>query len=318
MNKEIANFFWHGNELGDLEKACIRSFVFCGWDVRLWSFTGMQFPGATACNASEVMSDEMLYTINHAFPKAGTRTKHQESFAAFADLFRVKAMKQNSGWWFDFDCYCLRQEHEFTKLKNGKSFVAGIAELSGAVCNCAMWATDEFLSDLISKMDQRINQNQDLHWGELGPTLLTQTIIDNGQEKDVLPIHSFFPIPYQRAGMFVNPSETIKAKSKMKESYILSIWKNFHDYPEMREGVVLPPEGSLLAELYASTYHNDEKQDIDTIMSSQEIYNNFVQMCDLYRRITGRNISFIREMHDNMYSLQTGTTMIDIKNKLLN
>jgi tRNA(Ile)-lysidine synthetase-like protein len=108
-NKEVANFFWHGNPMSKYELGCISSFIKNNWIVRVWAFSNITVPdGAEVCDANLFYKEEDIQTF--------VQKKKVGCLAAFSDAFRYKVLKHSEGWWFDTDCICLKDQSEFKPI----------------------------------------------------------------------------------------------------------------------------------------------------------------------------------------------------------
>ena len=52
-----------------------------------------------------------------------TSNSQKKMLSAFSDYFRYKLLTKNGGWWFDTDCYCLKNVEEFSKLSENRNIV---------------------------------------------------------------------------------------------------------------------------------------------------------------------------------------------------
>lgn len=278
MNKEIANFFWHG-ELSKFETACIKSFIKNGFDVHLWSYNDLQVEGAISRDAKEIFPSDLLYKYKHHFNE---RSAEHSSLAAFSDAFRYKVLQHNSGWWFDTDCYCLRDQSEFYKIRENKNVVVGFEDWSTCTTNNAvLWCNNLVLDELNSRVDTITkSKNYELSfWGELGPTLLTKTLLDLSLHNQFFPAHMFYGITSNDRNMFTDPSKKPVGKTLIADSYLAHIWTSRWKNENIDKNN--PPQNSLLKELIdfsytnyfvadntGSTYHYDRAMAISKLYAS--------------------------------------------------
>lgn len=246
---EIANFFWEG-KLTILEKACIKSFIDNGFNVKLWSYNNLEFEGAETCNAAEVLSYDTLYSLC-SHDDANGKTKTQSSLAAISDVLRIALINHvGGGWWFDTDCFCLRPVEDFTKLRNGAKLCAGI-QYNSFVTNGALYMDTEYskkyLDDLIKFV--YLMRNKRKEWGVFGPKFLQTFIKNNNSKTAILPKEFFYGIGWDEFDYFVDPKLYNKAKEKIKNSYLSHIFTTSFNTRKLNKNEYCP-EGSLLDEFY--------------------------------------------------------------------
>ena len=283
MNKEIANFFWHG-ELTVFEKSCIQSFVKNGFDVHLWSYNNLQIDGAKSRDASEILSKDLLYKYVHHFNE---RTSEHSSLAAFSDAFRYKVLQHNSGWWFDTDCYCLKDQLEFYKLRQNKNVVLGFEDHSTVSANNAViWGSELVLNELNTRVETISKSKKYVlsFWGELGPTLVTQTCLDLSLQNQFLSVDNFFAITLDDKDMFVDADKKQIGKSLIADSYLTHIWTSSWIHENIDK--TNPPENCLLKELIDFSYVNNY---IVNKNSSINHYNRAISISQLYQSLLKRS-----------------------------
>jgi hypothetical protein len=239
QDKEIANFFWHGNAMSLYEQKCISSFVNHNFHVNVWSFTSRELPkGAILCDASKYFKIEDVTSINQD-NKLGC-------IAAFSDAFRYSVLKDVGGWWFDTDCICLRDQEEFKKLKNNKSIIAGFENeniINGAVLNFV----DPTLADQAYRLLTQIltDKNRNIKWGEIGPKLITQLVSNNNLLNEIYPQSFFYPVHWKNAVDALNPKLTDELDTKCSNSYVYHYWNEIIKKNKIDKNC-LPPIDSFI------------------------------------------------------------------------
>jgi len=241
MNQQVANFFWHG-DLSLYEVMCINSFVKHNFTVNLWSFNDFNLPSVNFCNI------EKFYKLSdiQKFYQDGK----QGSLAAFSDAVRYTILKNFSGWWFDTDCVCFRDQHQFFELTVDKKIVAGwedINHINGAVLNFVdpVYATKSF--NLFTEISKE--QNNSFRWGDIGPKLITQLIKDNNLENEVVPQNYFYPIHYKNAVDIFDESKLTETTNLCKDAYTLHLWNEVLRKKKINKNVI-PNNNSLMSNLF--------------------------------------------------------------------
>jgi hypothetical protein len=311
MNKkEIANFFWHG-EFSVVEDACVKSFVKQGFDVHMWSYTGIQVDGAKSCDASQILPKNDIFKYQHAYEGM---ISESSKLAAFSDVFRYKVMSFNFGWWFDTDCYCLKNQLEFKKLKKNKSLVAGLENLKTSIlANGAMWADNIFL-DFINKKTKEISEQKNYilsFWGELGPTLITKTALNLKLQNQFLPIDNFYAIQMVQDDLFIDPSKKKYAKSLIKNSYLTHIWtKQWKNKNIDRNNL---PKDSLIENLVQFNYNNESEQENKIVLDSLNYHKKLNDISNLYLNIFKRPA----DLEGLTHYMSSGLSINEIENIFL-
>lgn len=242
---EIANFFWEG-ELTILEKSCIKSFINNGFEVNLWSYNCLHIEGAKTCDAREIIEEDNL--DKKVFDK-----NYNITFASKSDFFRYKVIEHTRGWWFDCDCYCLKNQEEFKKLRDGKELVVGM-ECNTYTNGAVIYASNDMAKEMIdsaNKLKNEFGGSQELTWGFYGPAFITNFVKDKNLNDKIEGVDAFYAINFKDIQYFVEPNLCEEAKKIIQNSYCTHIWKtilinNNIDYTK-------PKDGSLLHNLYQNS-----------------------------------------------------------------
>lgn len=246
--KKIANFFWHGS-LTKLEKSCINSFVVQGFDVTLWSYQNHTLPNVTTKDANLILpeTDIKKYTYSNELKIL----QKSSGISAFANIFRYKLLSEHDGWWFDTDCFCLKNVEDFIKLS--KNFIVGIEE-NDIPNNAIIYSEKSIASNLLNFALNKIKDTNYISytWGLTGP----QCIKDFTKENRIEPLSQqyFYPIRPKDCKIIINSKHFNQAKEIIKDSYVLHVWDVFL----VKKGVDKnnPPSGSLLEDLIKK-YNNE-------------------------------------------------------------
>ena len=243
--KEIANFFWHGN-LTALEKACIKSFINNGFQVRLWSYTNEHVEGTQSCDARIILPESELdsycYTNTHT-------TEHVSNIAAFSDIFRLLVIARFGGWWFDTDCYCLVNSNTFKIARSNTKFVAGFESME-EVNTAALFISSEYSHILLNQALRmcKLHDNKFDKWGTIGPLLLKRFLLENNEWDNIRQQSDFYAIHYDEANLLIDPQLKDVAKERVASSMLMHLWDSLliGKYKIDKNN---PPVGSLLEEI---------------------------------------------------------------------
>lgn len=96
---QICNMLWIGERLGHLERACMRSVLRQGHDVRLWSYKPVEGvpAGVERAEAAHILPESAI--IRH---------QASGSVALFSNWFRYELQVRSLGTWLDCDVYLVR------------------------------------------------------------------------------------------------------------------------------------------------------------------------------------------------------------------
>jgi hypothetical protein len=249
-----ANFFWEG-VLTNYEVASINSFVNNNFKVNLWTYSQNSFSQISKDveikDASEILPINLLRSLNQNFQKA--------NYSSFSNLFRYRLLNVYGGWWFDTDCFCLKNVSEFKKIISGREYVLGL-ERENYVGSAVMYFTEtELLENIENHAYQVIKKNKNkLKWGEIGPDLITEIIISNGLIDNVLNPNYFFPIPPNNISKLFDPNTDM---NYFNDAFICHSWNEmFRKYNINKE--IFPPRNSFLfnqLEINQINYENNQK-----------------------------------------------------------
>ncbi len=188
VSKMIVNGFWHGSELGELEKLCINSWIKNGYEFHLWVYDDIEVPeGVSIKNANHIVAFSEYFTYDGGVSK-GTPV-------AFSNLFRTQLLYKLGGLYVDLDVLCLKP-YEFNER-----FVFSEQVDSGwdyHVATCILYSESKGERIFEDWSDWIIaKKNKTITHGDLGPNLFTKLVIDNKLEKYVLPKEHFCPVDWE-------------------------------------------------------------------------------------------------------------------------
>src|SRR5262252_7717064 len=97
------NGLWIGDQLGQMEKMSIRSFMQYRYEYRLWTYAPVEGvpEGVEIMDANTIIPHAEVFQYNPG-------TFGGRLMQGFSDLFRYKLLHQNGGWWADLDVTLLR------------------------------------------------------------------------------------------------------------------------------------------------------------------------------------------------------------------
>ena len=98
MKLPIIQSLWIGDDLSNLEKLCVQSFLDNGHEFHLYTYSdiGGIPAGAVVKDGNEILPESDIFQYRTG------------SYAGFADWFRYKLLLERGGWWVDMDLVCFR------------------------------------------------------------------------------------------------------------------------------------------------------------------------------------------------------------------
>lgn len=245
---EIANFFW-GGELSELEKNCMKSFHRNGFKVKLWSYEDIQLENIETCDANLVMPKklDLLQELN-------CKTEEESSLASFSDYFRLKVVSIYGGWWFDADCFCLKDVSEFQLIRKDKRIVSAKIEDKNSphhIMNGAFWLDEILSKKIIEEYEEFIhNSTKEIKsYGFFGPEFFTNFVYRNNLYDDILPSSAFYAIHWTQSVLMTHPENIDIAIDMTKDSLLTHIWTT--PIPANYVDKNNPRKGSFLDMLYS-------------------------------------------------------------------
>ncbi|MGC1506268.1 MAG: hypothetical protein WA782_19275 [Sulfitobacter sp.] len=250
---------WIGGPLSWMEQLCLKSFVDQGQQITLFSYEDIpNVPDGVVCRDGREIIDTDDFI----------KYEKKDSFALFADWFRLHMIKQCPGMiWVDTDVYC----HQPMTYDSDYVFgyeLPGEHRVNNAVLG--MPPDSEMLRQMIEFTDDRFSvapflprQRQEklrqmaakgkpVHvseqpWGVWGPMMVTHYVHHLKLTEHVLPLDAFYPITFRERTKFMRRADRAESLITDKTT-ALHLWaSNKRQLGNIHDG--LPPEGSYLDQL---------------------------------------------------------------------
>lgn len=99
MKLPIIQSLWIGDDLTNMEKLCIQSFIDNGHEFHLYTYTdiGGIPEGTIVKDGNEILPESEIF-----------KTKHRSSVSKFSDWFRYALLSKHGNFWVDMDLICIR------------------------------------------------------------------------------------------------------------------------------------------------------------------------------------------------------------------
>jgi hypothetical protein len=238
----VVNGLWIGDRLSPLERACVQSFLQKGYDFHLYCYepvAGVPV-GCTVRDANSILPEDRI--IRYA--KGAARG----SVALFADMFRYRLLHEIGGWWVDMDVFCL------TESLPDEGVVLGRQDSS--VLNCAVMRFPPRHDAMQVAYETCVARGLEADLNDVGPDLLTDLARRFRLSDCEFPPQVFYPLHYTEFWFVLDPRRTAYAAGKIRDAACVHLWNNLLTQTPLGKDV-LPPEGSLLRNLYEWTIGTD-------------------------------------------------------------
>ncbi len=229
--------FWHHGALPIRTWLCLKSFVDHGHRLVLYSYDELRVPaGVSLLDARTVLpeSDVFLYGVG---PGRG-------SVAAFSNLFRYRLLWEYGGWWVDTDVLCLKPVIPENDVAFGWESEAA---LGTAVLKLPRH--HRLAERLYDRSNEILRTRKDkLEWGEIGPRLFKQVVLEAGLLGQALPKSIFYPIHWDEYELLERPTDLACVEARVKESTFVHLWNEMRRRSSL-DPFALPPQGSYLSKM---------------------------------------------------------------------
>jgi hypothetical protein len=252
---------WIGGRLSWMEQLCLKSFVDAGQRITLYSYEDIpNVPaGVIRRDGRDVLdTDDFI------------KYEKKDSFALFADLFRIHMIAQNPGLiWVDTDVYCHRpmaydsdyvMGYELPGETRVNNAVLGLPADSAILADILAFMSDRFAIPDFVKPSLRAEYaaakaaGNPVHvsrqpWGVWGPMMISHFVAKHGLRGEVQPMDAFYPIPFPERTRMIRKAKKVEERLTGATT-ALHLWASNKRELGLRFGG-LPPEGSYLAALVA-------------------------------------------------------------------
>lgn len=223
---QVANFYWDGN-LSIFEKSSLMSFVKNNFRVNLWTYSSPEdVPnGVNVKDANEILDESWIGKYVFEDP---SKSSNKNIYTLFSDLFRVKLVSEGHGWWFDLDCFCLKDEKYFQELASKNIFVMG-KENEEEVNASVLFISEESFAKKFSKyIFSTAKSSEDRSYGFTGPRAITKFLKDRNLFEMSQKPNTFYPIEYQNYQDAYKKEEMTNCLNLTKDSYVYHWWSSLN------------------------------------------------------------------------------------------
>ena len=259
MRTREVGTLWIGGALSWMEQLCLKSFVDQGQNITLFSYEDIpNVPkGVIRRDGREIIDTDNFI-----------KYEQKNSFALFADLFRLHMIQKNPGMiWVDTDVYCHKPMdyesdyvfgYELPDSNRVNNAVLGMPAESLLLSEMIAFTSDRFsIAPFLPKkrkerMREQARKGEPEHitqqpWGVWGPLMMTHFVHTLGLQDHILPMNAFYPVNFRERRKFLRKASIAKGLITA-ETTALHLWaSNKRQLGNIHSG--LPPKGSFLEEL---------------------------------------------------------------------
>jgi hypothetical protein len=216
MNNLVVQSLWIGNDLSNNERMCLNSYLRHGQHFHLYAYNKINGvpPGITVLDANEILPASCLFKDS------------SYSYASFADWFRLKMLFLKGGWWVDMDTICIkrfdiRTEYAFSSERH---YNLTKEEINNTYIKAP--AGDQYIAHLLQTVEDRLQRQEPVLWGELGVYLLRKTMAENSAiSRYVHPPDVFCPLDYFNLSALICPNPYQPGPSTLAIHLWNEIWR---------------------------------------------------------------------------------------------
>ena len=219
-NNQIVQSVWIGNSLSKMEIMCINSYIAHGHIFHLYVYENVKnIPhGCVIKDGNEILSKDKIFYYT------GAAKDGKGSPSAFSNMFRYKMLYDKGNYWVDMDMICLKHfnfasPYVFSSEKKLDSTGKIVNIINAGVIKCppksyfAKYCYDKCLSKNLN----------DIKWGEIGPSLVKESVEKHKLLSYVQSYETFCPIPYQE----LNKITTLPNIKINHGWYAIHLWHEF-------------------------------------------------------------------------------------------
>lgn len=234
----VVSSLWIGDSLSPFERACVQSFLQRGYEFHLYCYGPLaNVPaGCELRDAAAILPE--LNVIRY------TRGPGKGSVALFANMFRYRLIQAIGGWWVDMDMFCLSDSLPDAGVVLAREDAQGL--------NCAIMRFPRGHEAMRIAYEECVARKDDVEWGDTGPRLLTRLAAQFGLGDCVFAEQVFYPLHYRHFWFLFDPRRTAFIAERLRDAAAIHLWHNMITRANLDKSV-LPPEGSMLHNLYEWT-----------------------------------------------------------------
>jgi len=227
-SNKVIQSLWIGNQLSNMERLCIESYLQNGHEFHLYTF---------ADNLSNIPEKTEVYDGNEIIPKDRIFTDSINSFASFSDWFRYRLLFERGGWWVDMDTICIKP---FNFRSTYCFATEEIVDGNTLIANCYIKAPRkaDFLGECLQYIDKFLEENRTVPWGAFGPHFLTTVLSTYDCKRFIKETQVFCPIHWSDIHKFISKQEIAFHDS----TFAIHLWNEIWRRGNLDKNAVYHPD----------------------------------------------------------------------------
>jgi len=225
MNNSSVQSLWISEQMPQLQRWCVESFLKKDTEYYLYTYREVKgLPdGVILMDANSIIPQELIFLDKY------------NSYATFADWFRVKLLHSIGGWWVDADVVCLK---EFVSAED-YVFATEWSRDSPVICNCVMKApkNSPMLKEVLRVVEDSLaaKELEALSWREIGAIPLVDGIMDFSLLEYAVSPEVFCPIGYEDYDLIAGNGNILVPA----ETYGVHLWNQMWVWNNMDQPCLL-------------------------------------------------------------------------------
>ena len=211
MPHDVIQGLWIGNELSNLERLSLSSFIANGHDYHLYVYSDVNgIPdGVTVKDGNEILPESDIFSYRVGAGKG--------SYSAFSNFFRYKLLYDRGGWWCDTDMVCLKPfDFQQDYVISSELHLGNRHITSGVIKSPAGSAAMKDNFEICTGKDK-----DSLPWGEVGPRLVSQCVSKFDLFEYVVDPEVFCPLGFLQWNQVLAPNLDLQFS---EETYAVHMW----------------------------------------------------------------------------------------------
>ena len=243
----IANFFWVGRVTYQ-EFACFNSFLENGFTVNIWTYFNELKDSNNYLTKEGFIIKDAENVLPHTLLRSYDQGRERGNISSFSNLFRYQLLINEGGWWFDADCFCIKNVKYFENLTENNDFVL-CREYENHVGSSVMYFNKKsILLEIHKEALFRTSKKKRLFWGEIGPNMITDVLKKENVYEQTVDSHIFFGLKAKNFKDLYS-FDSNKLSEISKNALSIHLWNEISRKLLINKNK-LPPKKSFLYNLY--------------------------------------------------------------------
>ena len=231
INLEKVGSLWVGTKLSNLEILSIKSFILNGHPYHLHVYNDIENvpEGVILEDANKIINEKDIFYAPGSNGRPG-------SLGAFSDYFRFKMMQSEGGYWVDTDVVCIRpfdfkEPYVFASENTHRGEQVATSGVQKYPKNCD---AIKYCVEYCESFEDKTN----IRWGDIGPSLVRDTIKKHNLHQYVKDYKIFMPIDWWEANRLLSPNGNFQIQSN---TYAIHFWNDVFSSQGVDKNAIYSP-----------------------------------------------------------------------------